>query len=237
MRDRPDPARGVFDTLLVRDGRPQALERHLERLGQSIAELYGERLPGDLGERVRAAAAELAGPHRLRTDAVPTTGGLRITIATEPVAPAAALRRQVFVAPVVIEGGIGPHKWRDRRLLDELSDAGRTPLILDVQEELLEAASANVWILEDDRVSTPPADGRLLPGVTRSLLLEHAREVGLTAGVEPLSLARARAADAVFLTSSIKLAVGAVLTSDGDCAAEHAVLTEIRRALGDISWS
>ena len=55
-RRRPDPALGVFETLLVVDGEPQRLEAHLARLARSLGELYGRALPGDLGTRVRARA-------------------------------------------------------------------------------------------------------------------------------------------------------------------------------------
>ena len=37
----PDPALGVFETLLVRDGTAQALDAHLARLAASVADLYG----------------------------------------------------------------------------------------------------------------------------------------------------------------------------------------------------
>ena len=40
---RPDPAAGVFETLLVEHGCPVALDEHLARLAQSVSELYGQR--------------------------------------------------------------------------------------------------------------------------------------------------------------------------------------------------
>src|SRR5207302_11205253 len=103
-----------------------------------------------------------------------------------------------------IAGGLGRHKWRDRRLLG--SDGTHVPLIVD-RDDVLEAAWANVWILEGDTVITPPADGRILPGVTRALLLE----LEPAAIEEPISLGRAQDADAIILTSSVRLAVPATL--------------------------
>jgi branched-subunit amino acid aminotransferase/4-amino-4-deoxychorismate lyase len=61
------------------------------------------------------------------------------------------------------------------------------------------------------RLITPPADGRILPGVTRVMLLGLAPQLGLTVAEEPISLARLRDADAIFLTSSLRHAVPAVL--------------------------
>jgi para-aminobenzoate synthetase/4-amino-4-deoxychorismate lyase len=63
----PDPALGVFDTLLVRDGVPVDLEAHLDRLADSVRELYG--VPVDvaaMAERVVAGAGGL-GRARVRT--------------------------------------------------------------------------------------------------------------------------------------------------------------------------
>ena len=51
---------------------------------------------------------------------------------------------------------------------------------------MLEAAYANVWIVEGEALITPPADGRILPGTTRAALLAAdpaARE-------EPIDLGR-----------------------------------------------
>ncbi len=50
----------------------------------------------------------------------------------------------------------------------------QAPLLVDADGTVLEAAWGNVWVLEGDALLTPPADGRILPGVTRSLLLELA---------------------------------------------------------------
>ena len=85
------------------------------------------------------------------------------------------------------------------------------PLLVDTNGDVLEASFANVWLLEQGRLITPPADGRLLPGVTRALLMALGSLSGLDVRVEPVSLQRARAAAQVFLTSSVRHAVAATL--------------------------
>ena len=106
-----------------------------------------------------------------------------------------------MLEPFALPGGLGAHKWRDRRLLDTLAALrpGAVPLLVDTDGLVLEAAYANVWIAEGDALITPPADGRILPGTTRAALLaqhDGARE-------EPIDLDRLASADALFLTSSI----------------------------------
>jgi para-aminobenzoate synthetase / 4-amino-4-deoxychorismate lyase len=195
---RPDPALGVFDTLLVKGGRPVALERHLARLAASVAELYGATVPTTLAAGVQAAAAEAAplGRARLRIDAEPD-GAVRITISPARLRP----HQPLLLEPFALPGGLGDHKWRDRRLLDALAALrpGTVPLLLDTDGLVLEAAYSNVWIVEGDALITPPADGRILPGTTRAALL--ATEAA--AREEPIDLARLVSADSVFLSSSI----------------------------------
>jgi para-aminobenzoate synthetase/4-amino-4-deoxychorismate lyase len=223
----------VFETMLVRDGRVHALHRHLDRLAHSVAALYGMRLPRDLAGRVHAEAAGLRGEHRLRVDVVP---GEEVTITTGPVA--AGSRRPVALMPFVVAGGLGPHKWRDRRLLDRfaaryrgtISGCETVPVLVDSDGTVLEAAWGNFWVVEDDALITPPADGRILPGVTRSLLLELATALGLAPREEPISLHRAQAAPLTFATSAIRLAVPATL--QGSAAAPAAPVDRIRAALG-----
>jgi para-aminobenzoate synthetase/4-amino-4-deoxychorismate lyase len=231
---RPDPARGVFETLLARDGRVQALGAHIARLAGSVADLYGAGLPPRLPERVRSAAAGLTGAHRLRVDARPDDAGLQITVQTSPLAdavPAAVRYRPVFIA-----GGLGEHKWADRRRLDSLAAPGQVALVVDLGDEALEAAWANLWLVEGRTLITPPADGRLLPGVTRQRLLTLAGTLGLQARAESISLARARAADAIFLTSSLRQAVAAGVESDRPRHDDGSLIPALRAALADSGW-
>ena len=230
---RPDPEAGVFETMLVRGGHVQAPEAHLERLGRSVSELYASRLPSHLVGSVIARAAGLPGTHRLRVDAIPEADGVRIELRDTPVdeGPAAP----VACAAVTVAGGLGSHKWCDRRMLESLSLGDAVPLLIDDNGDVLEAAWANVWLVEAGRLITPPADGRILPGVTRALLLVLAPRHSLDVRVEPISLERIRAASAMFLTSSVRVAVAAGL--DEAPASEPGAVTTIRAALQGSSWA
>ena len=201
--ERPDAARGVLSTLLVRDSQAVALAAHLSRLEASVIALYGQQLPQDVNARVHACAAEweLA---RLRV----LVGPGRNQIATVELDPRPLDRlpapHPVVVEPVLLPGGLGEHKWRDRRLVDDLTHRlGGVPLIADLDGELLEAGYANLWIVEGETLTTPPLDGRLLPGTLRARLLAGAIE-GLEACEGPISLERLRAADEILLTSSVR---------------------------------
>ena len=226
--DRPDAALGVFETLLVRGGSPIDARAHLARLERSVGALYGAKLPEDLHARVVAAAAG-APLQRVRVVVTPggapaaseraasrgaaarapraasrppaasTANALRVEIDTEPLATEPA-PDPVTLSPAVLPGGLGAHKWRDRRLLDELAERLQAvPLLLDLDGDVLEAAHANVFIVEGAHLITPPLDGRQLPGTVRArvLALHPARE-------ERLSLERVAAADELLLASSVR---------------------------------
>jgi para-aminobenzoate synthetase/4-amino-4-deoxychorismate lyase len=159
---------------------------------------YGVALPSTVGAGAQAAAAEAADAPRARMRVlVDPAGAVRISVSAAGALPGEA----VLLAPFALPGGLGAHKWRDRRLVDALGTAasGGVPLLVDSDGSVLEAGYANVWIVEDEELITPPADGRILPGIERAVLLAadpFARE-------ERFDLRRLARADAVFLTSSI----------------------------------
>jgi para-aminobenzoate synthetase/4-amino-4-deoxychorismate lyase len=187
---RPDPAAGVFETVLVVDGRAELLEAHLARLGASLRTLYGAPLPADLRERI-AALPVLAGRARLRIDVAP---GLDPAVSIAPAAAPAA----VVLRPVVLAGGLGPHKWRDRRLLEahEADDPATLPLLVDADGIVLETSRTSVVVhAADGTLYTPPLDGRILPGVTVA---------ATTARPRVLALEDLRAAPALSVTSALR---------------------------------
>lgn len=198
---RPDPAAGVFETVRVSNGRPVALEGHLARLASSVSSLYDEALPPGLVERVIAEAAEVEGDTRLRIDFVPGQG------TGTTFSPLVELASPVALAPVTVPGGLGPHKWRDRRLLDALAAVARpaVPLLVDLDGYLLEAAWANVFLVAaDGQLATPPLDGRILPGVGRQQLIEAARRDGRPVTERAVSLEELGTAGELFIVNSLR---------------------------------
>ena len=69
----PDPNLGVFETMLVLDGRPVELDAHLERLAASLGELFELSAPSDARDLVFAAASDTR-LGRLRLDVSPAQG-------------------------------------------------------------------------------------------------------------------------------------------------------------------
>jgi len=75
----------------------------------------------------------------------------------------------VTLRPFVVPGGLGAHKWRDRHLLSitGLGSAGQL-LITAENGDVLETDRGSVFAVVGGALCTPPADGRLQPGITRA---------------------------------------------------------------------
>jgi para-aminobenzoate synthetase/4-amino-4-deoxychorismate lyase len=200
-RSHPDQRLGVFETLLVRDGRAVELDAHMERLRTSLDELYHAPVPPGTELLVLDQARELT-LGRLRLTVAPNGGGrLAATVRVAPVEPAQvfpAFARAASLVRLLVPGGLGCHKWADRTIVEPVEATGVVPLILD-GDDAIEASRANVFVVESGEMITPPVDGRLLAGVTRRRLLEL-----LPVREEPVSLDRLLAADEVFLTGSVR---------------------------------
>jgi para-aminobenzoate synthetase / 4-amino-4-deoxychorismate lyase len=201
---RPDPRAGVFETLLVRDGHPVALGLHLGRLAASVEALYGLRLPEDAARLVAdAAAGEADGPARVRLSARPLGTALELAVVTSTLA---VERPRVALRTITIPGGLGAHKWVDRRLIEayEQDVSPDQPLFCDADGRLLEASRSNLFVVgQDGRLVTPPVDGRLLPGVTRAAIIATAERLGIGVAVEEVTVGRLRSAAEVFVSGSL----------------------------------
>ncbi len=207
----PEPARGVFSTLLVLDGHPRELDRHLARLRASLMALYGAELPAGLAEQADASARRHA-VARLRVAVVPAADGdpLGVTVTATEIERALVLpgrERALTLRSVAVDGWRGEHKWIDRRALEAL-DAAVAPagaLLVDRAGAALETTRANLFAVGADGVlRTPPADGTILPGVCRGLVLELARELGLDAREERLPAADLALARELFTSGSVR---------------------------------
>jgi para-aminobenzoate synthetase / 4-amino-4-deoxychorismate lyase len=201
----PEPDRGVFETMLVLRGAPVELDAHLARMGASLTELFGLPVPSEAADLVFDAArdTELG---RLRLDVSPQDGpGVRVADVDEAlVFP--SFERAVELVAVAVPGGIGAHKWADRRLLEQAEhEAGDgVPLVVDADGKLLEGSRGSLFLVSGEALFTPPDDGRLLPGITRARVIEIARTDGIDVREEELAFERLLEADEAFLTGAVR---------------------------------
>lgn len=93
----------------------------------------------------------------------------------------------------------------ERLLLARAREAGADECLrLNLAGRLCEGTRSNLFLVEGDRLVTPPLAEGLLPGVTRWFILRIARDAGLTPHEEVVPVDRLLAAEEAFLTSTLR---------------------------------
>ena len=75
-------------------------------------------------------------------------------------------------------------------------------LLCDVEGNVAEGTTSNVFFVDDSALHTPSLVGPVLPGVTRQVVLELAREEGIPIDEGTFDPADVRGADEVFITNT-----------------------------------
>ena len=217
---------GVYDTWRTYGGRPFALAAHLRRLTAAARRLHlpVPGAPATWEARTRALLRRNAladGALRLtitRGDAgtAPAPSGrarptVLLTVRPLPATLAALQARGVGVVLLPFGRDAGPD-WGDVKVVGHASAVVGKMLALRrrafdglyvTRDGLVtEATTANVFAVERGTLVTPPADGAILRGVTRDLVLRLAQRAGIPTREAELPVERVRRADEVFLTAS-----------------------------------
>jgi branched-chain amino acid aminotransferase len=105
------------------------------------------------------------------------------------------------------------------------------PMLTDEQGCLAEGAGANVFMVRDGRLYTPPARF-VLPGVTRNTVIELAHELGIPVEEAEIDLYTASTADELFITST-SLCVCPVASLNGAPVRHQTIPGPVTRGLQD----
>lgn len=243
---------GLFETLRAYGGKPWAFADHYARLRQG-AELIALDVP-PAGVLVRAITDVLsANDLREAGVRVTITGGVGpVDVQADPDEPGSLI---VIVWPVrdyaeLYEKGAAlvtlPQGARPlaevKTTSYAVSVAGRVfarragaddALFLGGHKRVLEATGSNLFIATDDRLRTPPLDDAILPGVTRSYVMDVARNLGFTVDEEHIYIDDLVAADEVVLTSSLREVYPAA-SVDGRSLRRIGVADRLREAYADL---
>ena len=76
-------------------------------------------------------------------------------------------------------------------------------LFLNRKGDAAEATVANVFVVKDGRVITPPLSAGILPGITRAVVIEICRQSGIPCAQENVTAEQLVAAEEVFLTNTV----------------------------------
>jgi len=213
---------GLFETILIFDGKPFRWAQHLDRLERGC-EFLKINLPFSSGS-LRGFADELITknkmPHAL----------LRLTISrgagARGYSPRGAERPTVVMSlHAGPEAGAPTPRWKlltsshrvsANDLLSQFKTANKLPQILarteadaaGADEALLqntegfaiEGASSNLFWIKEDTICTPPLSAGVLPGVTRAVVLEICQMLNLRAAETNIRADDLKHADGIFVS-------------------------------------
>jgi 4-amino-4-deoxychorismate lyase len=240
---------GVFETLGVVGGRPQALDAHLARLANS-ASLLDLPVPNDAQWRhaITVAAASLPADRQGGLKVVLTRGaegGSRPTgwIVATP-ADGDFAERETGISVVTLDRGYSSDvaqraPWLlagaktlsyavNMAALREARRRGADDVIFLTSDGfVMEAPTSTVILRLGDRIVTPRTDIGILPGTSQLSVFEFAADQGLRTEEALVPASDLTRADALWLVSSVRLAVP-VTSVDG---ADVPVDLELTRAM------
>ncbi|MFZ7088131.1 aminodeoxychorismate lyase [Curtobacterium sp. RRHDQ10] len=219
---------GVFETLNVTDGRPQALEAHLARFGRSAAMLDLPTPDTDAWRRaIEAACAQLDPTREAFAKTVMTRGvegdGRPTGWVYAAPSPADPPSRTEGIAVVTLDRGYrhdvertSPWLLQGAKTLSygvnmaALREAERRgaddAVFLSTDGYVLEGSRSNVILLRDGELVTPRTDIGILPGTTQADVFTWAADRGTPTSYGLVTIDDLRAADALWLVSSVRLA-------------------------------
>jgi len=231
---------GVFETILVVDGRPRELRPHLERLARSAAMLD---LPEpDLADWERIVSLVLerwaGGPEMVLklvytrgSDGDPAAGPTGFALGSE-VAPSIFEARADGVAAITLERGFPPDlaeraPWLllgakplsyavNMAAVREAGRRGAEDVIFTAADgSVFEGPTSTVLLAKGRTLYTPPPSIGILPGTTQAAVFRGAEKAGWAVKVEPLTVRDLVEGDGVFMASSVRK-LTRVHTLDGE---------------------
>ena len=210
---------GVYEVLAQVDGHLRARDLHAERLKRSLQgiglEVSVETVFASVDavlERSALADAKIyvqvtRGPVAVREHTFPQTAKPTVFVTVTPFKTVALTGSRAIVRPDI--------RWSRNHiksvsllgnvlLAEEARQHGAAEAILHRAGEVTEASTSNVFMITDQVLATPPLSDAILPGVTRHLVLDIARDLGFQVSERAISVDELPRADTVFVTSSTR---------------------------------
>jgi len=214
---------GLFETLRAYGGKPFKLDSHIQRLKNSADKLefnienVVDQIPNAVEQVLQANQLENA---RIRFTLLPPNSA---DLNDRPILLAAAQQLTGY-PPELYDKGMAVYICNQFRqsAQDPLTGHKTTcyyPRLIALREAqkkqcgealwftpnnlLAEGSISNIFIVKDKKLQTPPVDTPILPGITRDLVLQLAKQNDIPADQKPCTIDHLLEADEVFLTNSI----------------------------------
>lgn len=219
-------ADGIYEVIPVFQGQTFGLEGHLARLDQSLnaigikpfktveqwAELFSrlisENGAGNLALYVQITrGVQSTRQHNYPEDLIPSVFAM-----VQPVtAPLTDVTQSQAINAVVLND----NRWtrcdiKSTSLLPNIllkqqaQDAGAQEAVLIRDGKVTEAAAANVFVVKDGVIMTPPKSSMILAGITRDLIVKLAHQHHIACEEREISEAMLRNAEEIWISSSTR---------------------------------
>lgn len=213
---------GVYEVIPVYHRKAFEFSRHLARLNESLREIH---LANPMSEAEWKALVDEAIARSTETTAYlylhVTRGVVQIRDFRYPDNPQPSVLLMLHGAPVREQRAIVPLKtitlddfrWARGHikaisliaagmLKNEAFERDADEAILIRDGRVTEATAANVFIIKNGILATPPKSNHLLHGVTREVLLDLAREHGIPIEERDIAAEELKRADEIFISST-----------------------------------
>lgn len=216
-------ADGVYEAIRTYGGKPFAVDRHLTRLSRGLEgiELAWPVAAGELADLIEEAARrspfaesfiylQITRGAAPRKKDFPQEGSPTLVLTVRELElPPAELYAAGASLITVEDLRWGRCDLKTIQLLPNILAANRAyragafeAAFVGPGGDVRECSAANLFVVLGGEIRTPPRGPHLLPGITRELVLELARALGLPAQESPVSRAELGQAEEVFLTGT-----------------------------------
>lgn len=200
---------GLFETILWRQNFPVFFKEHWERLSNSCKALGWpfSFSPEETANEITLISKKFPpGNYKLRLiyqkEPYPCGLAAQFLPLTPRTTPAVLIPKTVKQRPGAC------YKTTEREDVEKLYQSalrggGTDALLITAAGEVLETTRANLFAVTNGRLFTPPLNGKILPGITRSKVIQLAKISAIPASETGMDLQELLKADEIFITNSI----------------------------------
>jgi 4-amino-4-deoxychorismate lyase len=244
---------GIFETIAIREGRPQHWQRHMNRLQAGCTRLGIQPFESTLLQAEADSIIKGTDTGVLKLIVTRGSGGrgyraAEIAASTRimqlhpwPEYPAENAEQGVKTRLCEIRLGQNPalagikHLNRLEQVLarqEWIDDDTREGLLMDTDDNLVEGTMSNLFIVSDGVLMTPDLSRCGVAGVMRTIILELAEQQGLDTRIMPISRQVLLQADEVFLSNSL-IGIWPVIAMDESMYRKGAITVQLQKLLAE----
>jgi D-alanine transaminase len=243
-------ADGVYESVRIYDGKPFSLPAHLDRLERSCG---GIRLPLPMGKHLLREEMLKLIAHSGVEDALiylQITRGASVRNHLFPAQVRPTILFYVRALPPITESemtrpytlmSVPDERWqkcwiKSIALLENVlarnaaAAAGADEAVFVDNGCVTEGTSCNLVLVSDGVLITTPLGPKVLPGITRDILLECAKEISVPVRERGMKLEEAKKCQEVFVTSSIREVVPVTRWDDAVIGGEGKITRKLHEA-------